>query len=147
VVLLVGDVGLAHDVGGLLASTRLGLKLTIVLLDNGGGGIFDFLPVSRTGLARAGGSGEVGAEDIYTEHIATPTGLDFSRVAALYGLEHERVTSIPALRAALERALSPRAGSMIVQAQTERADNVSLHGRLWSAVSEACAGPAKGAER
>ncbi len=46
VVLLIGDVALAYDIGGLLAATRLGLKLTIVLLDNGGGGIFDFLAVS-----------------------------------------------------------------------------------------------------
>ena len=66
VVLLIGDVALAHDIGGLLAARRLELKLTIVLLDNGGGGIFDFLPVSRARMARA--------EDIYTRHIATPTG-------------------------------------------------------------------------
>ena len=70
VVLLIGDVALAHDIGGLLAAKRLGLKLTIVLLDNGGGGIFDFLPVSRAAMAQE--------NDIYTRHIATPTGLDFA---------------------------------------------------------------------
>ncbi len=47
VVLLIGDVALAHDIGGLLAASRLQLKLTIVLLDNGGGGIFDFLPIAQ----------------------------------------------------------------------------------------------------
>ena len=76
VVLLIGDVALAHDIGGLLAASRLGLKLTIVLLDNGGGGIFDFLPVA-------------GERDIFEHHVATPTGLDFSRAAGLYGLDHE----------------------------------------------------------
>ncbi|MBV8431618.1 MAG: 2-succinyl-5-enolpyruvyl-6-hydroxy-3-cyclohexene-1-carboxylic-acid synthase, partial [Solirubrobacterales bacterium] len=39
-VLLIGDVALAHDSGGLLAARRLGLPLTIVLLNNDGGGIF-----------------------------------------------------------------------------------------------------------
>ena len=131
VVLLIGDVALAYDIGGLLAAKRLNLKLTIVLVDNGGGGIFDFLPVSRTAMAQR--------EEIYTRHIATPPGLDFAHAAALYGLTHERADSVPAFRAALERALSPQAGSTIVQLQTDRADNVELHGLLWSAVSRACA--------
>jgi 2-succinyl-5-enolpyruvyl-6-hydroxy-3-cyclohexene-1-carboxylate synthase len=129
VVLLIGDVALAHDIGGLLAAQRLNLKLTIVLLDNGGGGIFDFLPVSRAAMAREA--------DIYTRHIATPTGLDFTKAAALYGLAHERVETIPAFRAALERALLPGAGSAIVQVQTDRASNVELHSRVWAAVASA----------
>jgi hypothetical protein len=44
---LIGDVALAHDIGGLLAASRLGLALTVVLLNNDGGGIFHFLPVAR----------------------------------------------------------------------------------------------------
>ena len=95
---MIGDVALAHDIGGLLAAGRLGLKLTIVLLDNGGGGIFDFLPVSQSRRAAS----------IYTRHIATPTGLDFARAAALYGLSHERVADVHGFRAALERALVAR---------------------------------------
>jgi 2-succinyl-5-enolpyruvyl-6-hydroxy-3-cyclohexene-1-carboxylate synthase len=133
VVLLIGDVALAYDIGGLLATKRLDLKLTIVLLDNGGGGIFDFLPVSRAAIAQEA--------DIYTRHIATPPGLDFGRAAALYGLDHERVETIPAFRAALERALLPRVGSSIVHVQTDRAGNVKLHGRIWRAVSETCSAP------
>jgi 2-succinyl-5-enolpyruvyl-6-hydroxy-3-cyclohexene-1-carboxylate synthase len=133
VVLLIGDVALAHDIGGLLAAKRLDLKLTIVLVDNDGGGIFDFLPLSHTAMAKEA--------DIYTRHIATPPGLDFARAAALYGLAHERVATVPAFRVALERALMPQAGSTIVHVQTDRASNVELHGRVWSAVSRACPDP------
>ena len=129
VVLLIGDVALAHDIGGLLAAGRLGLRLTIVLVDNDGGGIFDFLPVAHAELAQAG--------DVYRDHIATPTGLDFAKAAELYGLGYERVQTIPALRAALERALTPRAGCTLVHARTDRAENVGLHGRIWSAVAAA----------
>jgi 2-succinyl-5-enolpyruvyl-6-hydroxy-3-cyclohexene-1-carboxylate synthase len=155
VVLLIGDVALAYDIGGLLAARRLGLKVTIVLLNNGGGGIFDFLPVSRTPMARArseGASGEGADEprkssdpDIYTRHIATPTGLDFAQAAALYGLAHERVESVAAFRAALERALSHDVGSSIVEVQTDRAANVKLHSRVWRAVSESVNQTAGGA--
>jgi 2-succinyl-5-enolpyruvyl-6-hydroxy-3-cyclohexene-1-carboxylate synthase len=140
VVLLIGDVALAYDIGGLLASSRLGLKLTIVLLDNGGGGIFDFLPVSSTPMALR--------EDIYTRHVATPTGLDFSRAAALYGLAHERVDDIQAFRAALERALAGES-SAIVEVSCEREPNVALHRSVWESVSLALnpsgAGAAPGA--
>jgi 2-succinyl-5-enolpyruvyl-6-hydroxy-3-cyclohexene-1-carboxylate synthase len=131
VVLLIGDVALAHDIGGLLAAKRLELQLTIVLLDNGGGGIFDFLPVSRAAMAQE--------NDIYTRHIATPTDIDFAAVAELYGLKYKHAQTIPALRAALEHALAPQAGSTIVHVKSDRAANVELHGRMWSAVSQACA--------
>jgi 2-succinyl-5-enolpyruvyl-6-hydroxy-3-cyclohexene-1-carboxylate synthase len=129
VVLLIGDVALAHDIGGLLAHRRLDLELTIVLLDNRGGGIFDFLPVGRSQAAR----------DVYTEHIATPTGLDFSEAAALYGLAHERVSDMFAFRAALERALADGPGrqASIIEVRTERTANVELHARLWEAVASA----------
>src|SRR5207248_3257828 len=49
--LLVGDVALAHDLGGLLAASRLGLALGVVLLDNSGGGIFDILHVRTDRVA------------------------------------------------------------------------------------------------
>jgi 2-succinyl-5-enolpyruvyl-6-hydroxy-3-cyclohexene-1-carboxylate synthase len=146
VVLLIGDVALAHDIGGLLAATRLDLRLTIVLLDNGGGGIFDFLPISRARMARAqtphedtphtgaGGDGE--RPDIYTRHVATPTGLDFAGAAALYGLSHERIGDVRAFRAAIEQALV-RGGSSILEVRSERTANVELHQRVSDAVLDA----------
>jgi 2-succinyl-5-enolpyruvyl-6-hydroxy-3-cyclohexene-1-carboxylate synthase len=131
VVLLIGDVALAHDIGGLLAHRRLELDLTIVLLNNEGGGIFDFLPVAASRVAQQG--------DLYNEHIATPTGLDFAKAADLYGLAYERVEDVFAFRAALERSFAdgPRRRASIVEVRTERAENVALHRRVWDAVAAA----------
>jgi 2-succinyl-5-enolpyruvyl-6-hydroxy-3-cyclohexene-1-carboxylate synthase len=123
VVLLIGDVALAHDIGGLLAARRLGLALTIVLVDNGGGGIFDFLPVAREGEA-------------FERHIATPHGLDFAHAAALYGLAHEPVAGPDELRAALAGALG-RDRCTLIHVHTDRAENVALHRRVWEAVRTA----------
>jgi 2-succinyl-5-enolpyruvyl-6-hydroxy-3-cyclohexene-1-carboxylate synthase len=140
VVLLIGDVALAYDISALLAVRRLELKLTIVLLNNEGGGIFDFLPVASTEMARDTSPGALddyeAAPDIYTRHIATPTGLDFATAAELYGLDHKSVANIGGFRAALERALA-LPGSTILEARTERARNVELHRRVWSTVSDA----------
>lgn len=135
VVLLIGDVALAHDLGGLLAAGRLALKLTVVLLDNAGGGIFDFLPVSSARIARTPDAS--GGEDVYTTHIATPTGLDFAQAAALYGLAHEPVATLAELRAALERALVPRTPATLVHVRSDRPRNVALHRDVWGAVARA----------
>lgn len=121
VVLLIGDVALAHDVGGLLAARRNGLSLTIVLLHNDGGGIFEFLPVASQ-------------RDAFEEHIATPHGLDFAHAAALYGCAHERVRTVDELRDGLDRALAAPA-TTILEVRTDRATNVALHRELVAAVA------------
>jgi 2-succinyl-5-enolpyruvyl-6-hydroxy-3-cyclohexene-1-carboxylate synthase len=124
-VLLTGDVALAHDIGGLLAARRLELNLTIVLINNDGGGIFHFLPVEREGAD-------------FERHVATPHGLDFAHAAALYGLRHERVDTPPSFRAALDDALG--AGATIIEVRTDRAANVELHRAVWQAVLQSVRG-------
>ena len=75
---LTGDLGLYHEINGLLAFRRLGLEPTIIALNNGGGGIFDFRPSPATVTG-------------YEELFGTPTGLDLEKVASLYGLPFTRV--------------------------------------------------------
>ena len=96
------------------------MPLTIVLLDNGGGGIFDFLPVARQ-------------TDDYEEHVATPTGLDVARIAALRP-RHVPVATLPSC--ARRRPGLGSAGTPLVHVRTDRAANVALHA-VWAAVAAA----------
>ncbi len=112
---LTGDVGLYHDMNGLLAMSRLGVEATIVVMNNGGGAIFDFLPVARH---REG----------YEELFGTPTGLDLAKVADLYGLRFSRVSSYAGLPAAL-------AEPGLVEITLDRARNVELHETLFARTS------------
>jgi 2-succinyl-5-enolpyruvyl-6-hydroxy-3-cyclohexene-1-carboxylate synthase len=133
VVLLIGDVALAHDIGGLLAARRLGLALTIVLLNNDGGGIFHFLPVARE-------------RDAFEEHVATPHGLDFAHAAALYGCGYERPADVAELRAAVAAGTTgggtgtaTGGGTTIIEVRTDRAENLALHRRVAEAAMAALA--------
>jgi 2-succinyl-5-enolpyruvyl-6-hydroxy-3-cyclohexene-1-carboxylate synthase len=122
--LLIGDVALAYDHGALAALRRgLDAPLTIVLVDNGGGGIFDFLPVGGPGQA-----------DVYEQHVATPTGLEPERVADLYGLAYAPVATAAELHALLAQR---SAAARLLHARTDRAENVALHRRVWAAVAAA----------
>jgi len=122
VALLIGDVALAHDIGGLLAARRHELALTIVLLNNNGGGIFHFLPVA-------------GEADAFEEHVATPHDLDFGQAAALYGCAYDRPTEPEGLRGAIERSLN--GGTTIIEVRTDREQNLALHRRVAKAVAGA----------
>jgi 2-succinyl-5-enolpyruvyl-6-hydroxy-3-cyclohexene-1-carboxylate synthase len=83
-----GDVAFAHDAGSLLTWARLRIPLTVLLVDNGGGRIFDRLPVATQ-------------TDAYEEHVLTPTGLDLAAVARAYGLPVTEPGTLEELRAAL----------------------------------------------
>src|SRR5206468_2745753 len=85
---LTGDLGLYHDMNGLLAFRKLGLEPTIVVMNNGGGGIFDFLPIAQH-------------RDGYEELFGTPTGLDLEKAAALYDLPFTRVAAYEEIDKAL----------------------------------------------
>ncbi len=123
VVLLIGDVALAHDIGGLLANLRLGLAITIVLVNNDGGGIFHFLPVASQ-------------RDVFEEHVATPHGLEFEHAASLYGCSYEHLATPDELRAAIERSLQADS-TTVLEIRTDREDNLELHRRLAAAVLSA----------
>jgi 2-succinyl-5-enolpyruvyl-6-hydroxy-3-cyclohexene-1-carboxylate synthase len=114
--LLTGELALLHDLGGLVCARDLGVALTIVCVNNGGGGIFDFLPV---------------AEDSdpadYERLVATPRDLDLAQVAALGGLPHVVARTTAEVRAA---AAEPG----LVEFPADRASCVRWHRELIAAL-------------
>jgi 2-succinyl-5-enolpyruvyl-6-hydroxy-3-cyclohexene-1-carboxylate synthase len=122
-VLLLGDLSLYHDMNGLWAIGRHGLRATVVVLDNGGGGIFSFLPQALH-------------EDVFEEVFGTPLGLRLEDVARLYDLDFCRVEDKDVLKLALARALDGERSAMVVVRFT-RSESVAGHRACWSAVAAA----------
>ncbi|HEX6349832.1 MAG TPA: thiamine pyrophosphate-dependent enzyme [Candidatus Dormibacteraeota bacterium] len=122
-VLLLGDLSLYHDMNGLWALRRHGLRATLVVLDNDGGGIFEFLP-------------QAAQRDVFEEVFATPTGLRLEDVARLYGLRYACVDSAEQLPAALADALGARE-SVLLAVRFTRAGSVEGHRACWRSVAAA----------
>ncbi len=123
VVALCGDLTFLHDSGGLLGAARRGVDATFVVLDNDGGGIFNFLPQAGAGLA-----------DHFEILFGTPQGVDLAQLAAVHGVASEHVTKADELLPAVDRAMAA-GGVRLVIVPTDRVDNVARHRQAWEAVS------------
>jgi 2-succinyl-5-enolpyruvyl-6-hydroxy-3-cyclohexene-1-carboxylate synthase len=122
---VLGDLALVHDLAALsLAARTPGLRL--IVLDNGGGGIFHFLPQA-----------EAVSESEFEALLGTPSGLDLQAAAELFGIE-VAVADDPQ---GVELALQGEARMVIVRLDRRR--NVEVHRRLAAAAAEALA-PAAG---
>jgi 2-succinyl-5-enolpyruvyl-6-hydroxy-3-cyclohexene-1-carboxylate synthase len=122
-VLLIGDLALYHDMNGLLAAKRYQLPLTIVLLNNNGGGIFSFL--SQRQLT------EADFEPIF----GTPIDLDFSIVAQLYNAAYAKVESLEQLATLLEETQkAPK--FQLIEVVGDRQDNVQLYEEISKRLAE-----------
>jgi 2-succinyl-5-enolpyruvyl-6-hydroxy-3-cyclohexene-1-carboxylate synthase len=105
-IFLTGDVAFYHDMNGLLALGQQRLEnVTIVLLNNNGGGIFRRLPVAAL-------------DPVFTELFITPHGLDFGHVAALYGMAHRPISDLKTFRRALNSA-TREPGATLIEIQTD----------------------------
>lgn len=127
-VLVIGDVSFFHDQNGLLAAKQFGVDLTVVLVNNDGGGIFSFLP-----------------QAVYPETFAyfrTSHGLDFSHTVALYGGTLHRPSDWASLAQSLENARE-QGGLQVIELRTDVDANVAIHrevvGRVQAAVREVLA--------
>lgn len=121
--MLLGDLGLYHDMNGLWAVRRHHLKPLVVVLDNGGGGIFSFLP-------------HAAHVDVFEELFGTPLGLRLEDAARLYGLDCAVVDRAGDLRPALRQAVGAAAATMLI-VRFRREDSVAGHRACWLAVAEA----------
>jgi 2-succinyl-5-enolpyruvyl-6-hydroxy-3-cyclohexene-1-carboxylate synthase len=126
--IIVGDLGLYHDMNGLAALREVDSPVRIVVLNNGGGGIFEFLP--QAGL--------IDREE-FEALFGTPLGLEIPRIAALHGIRYTRAEQPQELAPALREA------PVLVEVPIERLENVEIHRRLLDRAAEAiAAGPPTG---
>jgi 2-succinyl-5-enolpyruvyl-6-hydroxy-3-cyclohexene-1-carboxylate synthase len=126
-VAILGDITFYHDMNGLLAVHRCAVPITIVLINNNGGGIFNRLPIRDF-------------EPEFTEYFLTPHGLDFSHAAKLYGLDYLQIDAYSdGAREAFRQAFSDNADSgksTIIEVRTDSRKDEARRQEIVAAVHE-----------
>jgi 2-succinyl-5-enolpyruvyl-6-hydroxy-3-cyclohexene-1-carboxylate synthase len=108
-VMLTGDLSLLHDTNGFLFSNKFIGHLTIILINNNGGGIFEMLPIAKFNPP-------------FEEFFATPQNIDFSQLCATYNVEHELISSWKDLKDKLKYL--PKTGIRVLEIKTNRKRDV-----------------------
>ena len=137
---LLGDLALLHDIGGLLTAIQLGVSLRLVVLNNNGGAIFSQLPIADAVDA-----------DTFTKFFQTPHNLDLSFLGHFPGVRHTRVSTADELMSALLET-NGKVGDIsnisngeperqseiaVIEIQTEASEHASVMNRCYEAVAAA----------
>jgi 2-succinyl-5-enolpyruvyl-6-hydroxy-3-cyclohexene-1-carboxylate synthase len=118
--IVTGDLGLYHDMNGLAAIRETSAPVRIVVLNNDGGGIFEFLPQA-----------DQVDRDEFEAILGTPLGIEPAKVAAVYGLEYVLVRDLGELAGAAELKRA------IIEIPVDRRRNVEIHRRISDRIGEA----------
>ena len=111
-VMMTGDLSFFHDLNGLAIGKTHGMNLTIILHNNDGGGIFQYLPQKGT--------------DDFDYLFNTPQGIDYSGLATMYGLDYVKVTTNAELEQAMQQYIGAE-GIHLIEVPTSKEGSRELH--------------------
>jgi len=124
-VLLTGDLAFLHDIGGLMAAAREAVPLVVVVLDNGGGGIFRVLPVAEAIPA-----------GVFDRLFTTPHGMDLPALATAVGIACVPVETAAELETAVAEACCQRTPT-VIYVTVDTTAGVAVRDAVTAAAGEA----------
>ncbi|MBP2076435.1 2-succinyl-5-enolpyruvyl-6-hydroxy-3-cyclohexene-1-carboxylic-acid synthase [Oceanobacillus polygoni] len=122
VTLLIGDLSFFHDMNGLLAAKHYKLNITILLVNNNGGGIFSFLPQSND-------------KRHFEALFGTPVDIEFKKAIEMYGGEYAQAMTEDQLKDLLAASYQHE-GLSVIEIKTDRTENVTWHREKWNAIEQ-----------
>lgn len=120
VTLFIGDLSFYHDLNSLWMAKHYNIDITIVVINNNGGGIFSFLPQSKE-------------EKHFETLFGTPLHIDFSYAVNMYEGIYSIVEDVDAFIQQYEQSLQMN-GLSVIEVQTDRAENVAWHRDIWGKI-------------
>lgn len=109
-ILLTGDLAFLHDSNGLLAQNQMAGSLTVIVVNNEGSGIFEYLPVSEQ-------------KEVFESHFATPQTVDIEKLCAAHSVPYATVQDWGSLKESISDL--PDRGLRVLELKTDRKADVA----------------------
>ncbi len=120
---LLGDLAFLHDLNSLAYLSKIDYPLVLCVVNNGGGGIFSFLPIGQ----------KKENKEAFETVLATAHEISFAPAAELFGIPYFQPDTLSELSELfLQQKKHPR--SCIIEITTDRAQNVTVHQQIVTAV-------------
>ena len=114
--LLIGDVSFYHDMNGLLAAEDVN-NLTIIVINNNGGGIFSFLPIAQSGISN------------FNKYWTTNPNLKIKKIADLYNCKYYFPDNLNDLKKSIKDSFKKN-GVKIIEVKININENIKSHSNL-----------------
>lgn len=121
-ILLTGDLAFYHDLNGLHNTYKYKIPLTVVLINNNGGGIFESLPISRFG-------------NLYKENFVTSLNIKFANFVRAYNGEYFKIKSKKDLKEKLFESTRVKKFTLL-EIITDSKKSKTTRNNYWQKVSK-----------
>ncbi len=111
---VVGDQTLLHDLNSLAQLKKTKHPVRIIVINNGGGGIFSFVAIGER-------------KDVLNTYFSAAHDLSFEKAAALFALPYERIDTVEGLT---------KSEATIIEVVTNRDENLALHKQIDAEIQE-----------
>lgn len=120
--LVIGDLSFYYDLNSLLIAKQFDIPLKIILINNNGGAIFNYLPISKQ-------------KDIFRKYFLTPVNFDLKKISESFGINYKLVKSLNEFKKSLSNANKTNS-CLILEVKTDSLFTKSLKEKFWNSTSK-----------
>ena len=122
--LLTGDLAFYYDLNSLQTASKYNIPLTIILINNNGGRIFEVLPISKY-------------KNIFEEYFATPHNLNFKKLVLAFTGNYHEVKSWKVFQELLKAGQTNKTLT-VLEIKTNPAKSLALRRKYYDKVITGC---------
>lgn len=120
--LIVGDISFYYDINSLLIAKQYKIPLIVILINNNGGSIFRFLPISNH-------------KSVLEKYFLTPTNLSFKKLSEAFDVDYKELKSYQDILNHI-KVSSVRKAAVVYEIKTNSEYSLSVRKKYWAKVNK-----------